>query len=91
MPTAPAENAGLHVSDQIIQVDATKTQGMKLIDVIHLIRGPQGTDVGLVINRPSDHSQITFTVTREPIALSAKYRQPPVTAVTTPVLTAPAK
>jgi len=91
LPKTPAEKAGLHVNDQIIQVDAIKTPGMKLIDVVHLIRGPQGTDVQIVINRPSDHSQITFTVTRAPIALSAKYSHPRVMTVTTPVITTPAQ
>ena len=41
----------LKVSDRIIAVDGEPVVGMELIDAVELIRGPQGTRVGLTVIR----------------------------------------
>jgi carboxyl-terminal processing protease len=52
LPGSPAEKAGLQPGDIILEVDGVPMQGMDLIQAILLIRGPQNTDVHLVIQQP---------------------------------------
>jgi carboxyl-terminal processing protease len=73
LPKSPANRAGLKVDDKIIQVDDTKTAGLTLIQSVKLIRGPQGTEVKILVQRPSEASEITLSVTREPILLLRKH------------------
>jgi carboxyl-terminal processing protease len=46
---SPAEKAGLRPGDIIVEVDGVAIQGMDLIQAIMLIRGPQNTEVHLVV------------------------------------------
>jgi len=49
IPGAPAEQAGLEPGDMILEVDGKPIKGMDLAQAIALIRGPQGTEVRLLI------------------------------------------
>ena len=47
----PADRAGLISGDVIIEVDATKVEGMSLSDIGSLIRGPESTTVDITVLR----------------------------------------
>lgn len=52
-PGGPAEAAGILAGDVIIAVEEKSTEGMELNDVKPLIRGEEGTTVGLTVRRGS--------------------------------------
>lgn len=64
---SPAEKAGLLPRDIITDVNGTKTAGMKLEEIVLLIRGPKGTKVTLTIVREGEPKPLTMTITRENI------------------------
>lgn len=47
----PADKAGLLGGDHIARIDGVSTDGMKLLDSVHRIKGPPGTKVVLTILR----------------------------------------
>lgn len=47
----PADHAGLQGGDIIAQIDGTPTEGMKIMDAVHRIKGVPGTKVVLTIQR----------------------------------------
>jgi carboxyl-terminal processing protease len=60
----PANAAGMKAGDIIISVDDVKVAGMNPGDVATKIRGPAGTQVTVVVLRPSTSEQLTFNMTR---------------------------
>ncbi|HBP38590.1 MAG TPA: hypothetical protein DD640_07595 [Clostridiales bacterium] len=73
---SPAEEAGLQVGDLFTKVDGEDVTGFKDVSsVAALVRGEEGTPVGLVIYRPSTAKYVEFTVTRRKITnVSIAYR-----------------
>ena len=67
LPHSPAANAGLKSQDTIVWVDYRDVAGMKLEDVVNLIRGPSGSSVVITVTYPGDTKPHTFTLTRAPI------------------------
>lgn len=65
----PAEKAGLKAGDQILAVDGVRKAKWELDDVVSRIRGPLGTKVTVEIFRPDTAKNLTFTMTRERIAI----------------------
>lgn len=59
-PGQPAEQAGLHSGDRVLKVDGESIVGYGLYEAIALIRGPEGSEVTLEVERPEEG---TFTVT----------------------------
>ncbi|MDI7274971.1 MAG: S41 family peptidase [Anaerolineae bacterium] len=71
----PALQVGLLPGDVILEVDGTSLQGMDLLDVVALIRGPEGTQVRLLIYREGERSPFEVVVTRARIELpTVSYR-----------------
>lgn len=64
IPDAPAAKAGLKPGDIIKTINGTDITGKDLQTIQGLIRGPAGTNVTLVIQRPSDDQTHSFTLTR---------------------------
>ncbi len=58
---APAVTAGLAAGDVILAVDGTSVSGMKIDDVVPLIRGPQHTVVTLTIERGGTTRDVPVT------------------------------
>ena len=68
----PAEQAGIRAGDRVLAVDGVSIAGATLYEAIGLIRGPEGTDVVLLIEREGtpDPFEITVTRARLEIAIS---------------------
>lgn len=66
---SPSERAGIKKDDLILSVDGKDTKGKKIDEVIHMIRGKEGTRVTLKVKRPSTNKVIDFKMTREKIKI----------------------
>lgn len=64
---SPAESGGVRDGDIIIAVDGAGVYGMTLDEMVALIRGPEGTDVVLTIDREGEKDYIDITLTRAKI------------------------
>ena len=67
IPHSPAATGGLKALDTIVCVDYRDVAGMKLEEVVGLIRGESGTDVAITVKSPGDGKTRTVTLTRAPI------------------------
>lgn len=65
----PAAMAGLRLGDLIVEVNGEDIFGLSLAEQIGLIKGPAGTDVTLLIYRPSEDESFEVTITRARIEL----------------------
>lgn len=66
IPDSPGERAGLRTGDVILEVDGVWTQGLDLVQAISLIRGPEGTEVRLIVRSP-DGSEWEAAIVRAQI------------------------
>lgn len=62
IPNGPADKAGAKTGEQIEAVDGVPTKGLKLTEVIDRIRGPEGSEVTLLLKH--DGAQRTLKITR---------------------------
>jgi carboxyl-terminal processing protease len=60
---SPAERAGIHVRDKIVAIDGVAAAGRRPSEIIHQLRGPIGTIVGLTIDRAGS-PRLNFKVER---------------------------
>lgn len=65
---SPAEKVGLRVGDVISHVNGESTQGMDLNEVVSKLKGPKGTSVKIMVQRPGVDEPIEMTVIRDEIA-----------------------
>jgi carboxyl-terminal processing protease len=65
----PAEKAGIKAGDQILAVDGVRKAKWDLDDVVNRIRGPLGTTVAIEVFRSDAGKALSFTMTRERIAI----------------------
>ncbi|MYE38548.1 MAG: S41 family peptidase [Candidatus Spechtbacteria bacterium SB0662_bin_43] len=65
--SSPAEKAGILPQDIVVSVDGTDTSEMVLEEVVARIRGEQGTEVTLGIERKGRDDVLYITITRERI------------------------
>ncbi len=64
---SPAEAAGLHPGDQIVEVEGEDITDLSQTEIIALVRGPAGTMVRLGIMRPGETGILKFEVLRDRI------------------------
>jgi carboxyl-terminal processing protease len=67
LPSTPAAESGLKPGDVISQVDGTSVDGMSSEEVVGRVKGPDGTDVTVTVQR--DDREIDFEITRAAIDL----------------------
>ncbi len=60
----PASRAGLKAGDQILKINATSTEGMAVDEAVRLIRGPEKSEVTLVILRKGWDQPKDFKIVR---------------------------
>lgn len=70
LPETPAAKAGLLAGDKIYAVDGQEVIGLSLEKVVRLIRGPNGTNVTLLIVR-GDEDPREVTITRSVIEMKS--------------------
>ncbi len=68
---SPAEAAGLQPNDFIIEVDGKAVADLTLNEAVALIRGPEGSDVELLIQRGEE--QMTVVLSRATIPIETVY------------------
>ncbi len=66
---SPAERAGLKSGDIILEIDGNTTEEMSLDTAVSKIRGPEGTEVKLLIFRAANDGPIELSVKREKIQI----------------------
>ncbi|HEV3272178.1 MAG TPA: PDZ domain-containing protein [Candidatus Methylacidiphilales bacterium] len=69
LPKSPAFGAGLQVNDKIVEINGKKVAGLKLDQVIQLIRGLPGTHVIITVLRSGNPAPFTFVIERAAIQL----------------------
>lgn len=58
---APAEDAGLMRDDVLVEVDGKSIVGWSVDEVTAAVRGPEGTDVTLTLERDGEEYEVTIT------------------------------
>lgn len=69
MDGQPAAEAGLRAGDIVVAVDGESMLDRSLDEVIALIRGPQGTEVTLEVQREGHDEPLEFSITRQRIVV----------------------
>src|SRR5207248_6116073 len=66
---SPADSAGLRAGDQILQVDDTTTQDLRVDQAVLLVRGEEGTPVTLTVQHAGSGRTDRVTLTRSEIQM----------------------
>ncbi len=61
---SPASEAGLRRGDVFLEVDGIDVSEMTASEVADLVRGREGTDVNIIMNRPGEDAPLAFSITR---------------------------
>lgn len=67
----PAFSAGIIAGDAIVRIDGADTAGMTIMEAVHKLRGPKGTDVTISITRKDFEHYKDFTITRDIIKVQS--------------------
>lgn len=71
MEGTPAARLGFRAGDKIMMIDSVSTEGMRTDEAANLMRGPAGTKVKLVIQRPGLDYTLEYEVERAVIELNS--------------------
>jgi hypothetical protein len=66
-PGGPAARAGLAAGDRVVAIDGAGIAGLSVADVLQLLRGQPGTNVGLAVHRPSSGQDLDVVLERSTI------------------------
>ena len=66
----PAQRHDIRAGDIIVEVDGKSTQGLQTGDVSQMLRGPQGTEVELLLQRPGEKKTFRKKIIREVIQIN---------------------
>jgi len=67
VPESPAQKAGLKAGDMIVTVNGQSTEGLSPDQLVEQVRGDEGSQVAVTVDRPSTGERLDFTITRERI------------------------
>jgi len=70
---SPAHAAGIKPGDIVLAVNGKSVEGMSLLEVISLIRGPKDTEVKILIKHLGSPKTIEFSIIRGTIPLTSVY------------------
>ncbi|MGH2405963.1 MAG: S41 family peptidase [bacterium] len=74
VPGSPAQAAGVQQLDRIVRVDNVPTTGLQVEQLSGMIRGPAGTSVSIVFDRPGRPDPVNVTLTRAPIQVPSIFQ-----------------
>ena len=66
----PAEQAGISSGDRIVEIDGKSARGLTQEEALKNLRGPAGSTVSVVVERPGVTSPLTFSLTRRDIQIN---------------------
>jgi carboxyl-terminal processing protease len=66
----PAEQAGMASGDRIVEIDGKSALGLTAEEALKTLRGPAGSRVRVVVERPGVTAPLTFTLTRRDIQVN---------------------
>ena len=66
----PAQRHDIRAGDIIVEVDGKSTNGLQTGDVSQMLRGPQGTEVELLLQRPGEKKTFRKKIIREVIQIN---------------------
>ena len=66
----PAEQAGIMSGDRIVEIDGKPTRDLTSEEAIKTLRGPAGTKVKVLVERPGIVAPLTFSLTRRDIQIN---------------------
>ena len=64
MPIGPAAHAGMQVGDVIFRIDGIDALPLPMSDCVQRLRGPEGTQVSVVVLRGDARTSVEMTMTR---------------------------
>ncbi|HEX6534210.1 MAG TPA: S41 family peptidase [Gemmatimonadaceae bacterium] len=71
LPGTPAERAGIQPGDQIVAVNGKSTEGWTPDEARDALRGPPGSTVNILVERPGVDARLPFTVARADIHVTS--------------------
>jgi carboxyl-terminal processing protease len=74
LPDSPAERAGIQTGDRIVEMDGRSTEGWSVDDAQRELRGPKGSRVTIMVERPGLETPLPFRLTRADIQVHAVRR-----------------
>jgi len=66
----PAEQAGIVSGDRIVEIDGKSSRGLTAEEALKTLRGPAGSSVNVVVERPGVTAPLPFTLTRRDIMVN---------------------
>ncbi len=66
----PAEQAGIASGDRIVEIDGKSARGLTPEEALKTLRGPAGSKVSVVVERPGLTMPLTFSLTRRDIQVN---------------------
>ncbi len=73
LPDTPAYKLGISPGDRIVKINDESAIGLTLREAVTKLRGPEGTDVTISIDRDGEDEVLEFTITREIIVPQKVY------------------
>ena len=74
LPDSPAERAGIQTGDRIVEMEGRSTEGWSVDEATRELRGPRGSRVNIMVERPGLESRLPFRLTRADIQVHAVRR-----------------
>jgi carboxyl-terminal processing protease len=74
LPDSPAERAGIQTGDRIVEMEGRSTEGWSVDEAQRELRGPKGSRVNIMVERPGLQSLLPFRLTRADIQVHAVRR-----------------
>ena len=71
----PADRAGLHSGDVIVEIDGKSAKGLQLQEAVKIMRGRPGTRLSLTVLREGSEEPLTFEIKRDVIRLKSVKRR----------------
>lgn len=74
LPDSPAERAGIQTGDRIVEMEGRSTKGWSVDEAQRELRGPRGSRVNIMVERPGLEALLPFRLTRADIQVHAVRR-----------------